>query len=273
MITKRKIKKLQHLINSKFQENNFRNLTASNETLSKVIKTILQLKNSEFDAEDEKVFYELKEYRKSLLNNNDKVTYEIFGSDKTDSVSNICSKATSPEIWCKLHYLLAKNLNAKNYLEIGTNLGVSGSYILSAIKNNNRKFVTMEGLPKLCEIAENQFKNIAGENKFQILQGLYENTFPEMLRLPLHFDIMFLDGNHKFEPTMDYFRKLKNKIGDTAVFVFDDIYLSNEMMRVWKEILNDRDVNYTVDLYKLGIVIIDKNDSAKNVNTQYFLSR
>jgi hypothetical protein len=50
----------------------------------------------------------------------------------------------------------------------------------------------------------------------------------------------------------------------TAIFVFDDIYWSEEMTEAWQIIQNDPDVNFSIDLYMMGIAIIDKNESIKN---------
>lgn len=244
-----------------------------NETLNKVLDTIFQVKNSDFSDKDLAVFDQIKSYRKELSESRQIITYEIFGSDLKRSVKEISSIAASPEIWGKFHYLIAKNLSAKNYLEIGTNLGVSGSYILSALKKNpESNFVTMEGIETLCEISRKQFLTISEEKNFQIIQGLYENTFPKVLDLPFDFDLIFIDGNHQKEPTLHYFNSLKSKLNSPAVIVFDDINWNYGMMEAWEIIRNERDVNYALDLYKLGIVIIDKNDQNKSVNKKLFLT-
>lgn len=245
----------------------------NNPTLNKVLDTIFQVKNSNFGDEDLAVFEQNKSYKNELSKNNQVITYEIFNSDLKRTVQEISSIAASPEIWGKFHYFIAKNLSAKNYLEIGTNLGISGSYILSALKKNpESNFVTMEGLESLCEISRKQFLKISDEKNFQIIQGLYENTFDQVLDLPFDFDVIFIDGNHQKDPTLHYFNSLKSKINSPAVIVFDDINWNVGMQEAWEIIRNERDVSYALDLYKLGIVIIDKNDKNKSVNKKLFLT-
>jgi hypothetical protein len=49
------------------------------------------------------------------------------------------------------------------------------------------------------------------------------------------------------------------------IFVFDDINWSKGMNYAWNEIKNDDQVNFTIDLYKQGVVVLGKKESAKNI--------
>lgn len=276
MRIKSKLLKLEHLISASL--NHQKNWTyvksSGNVSLKIVTDSILQVKNSKYSSDDEAVFSEMKKYRQFLANNNESIDYSIFNIDDIGIVHDILKRAASPEIWCKYLYLLTKNSHAKNYLEIGTNLGVSGSYILSALKNvTDSRFVTMEGTPKLCELATTQFETIASEEQFTVIQGLYKNTFPKMLEMPLHFDMSFIDGNHKFEPTLYYFTELKKKSNRPAIFIFDDIYLNSEMIKLWEVVKKDSDISFAIDLYKVGIVIIDSEEKQRNTDLKFFLAR
>ncbi len=130
----------------------------------------------------------------------------------------------------------------------------------------------MEGVPGLCDIAKSQFMKISDESNFEIIQGLYDKTFPKLLEKHKDFDILFIDGNHQKSPTIDYFHALKNNISSQAIMMFDDINFSIEMNEAWQTIIKDKDVNYSIDLHKLGIIIIDKNDENRNRNFSLFLS-
>lgn len=259
-------------LNKKNRLNSIRKI--NNATLTTVIETIIQVQNNEFTEEDKQVFQNLHRFRNELSKSNEIIDYKVFNIPDTRTVHEIFRSAASSEIWCQYHYLMAKNLGVRNYLEIGTNLGVSGSYILSALKNRpGSNFITMEGVPKLCAIARNQFRKIASDGRFQIFEGLYQDTFPKVLDLPFEFEICFIDGNHKLEPTLHYFSKLKEKTTRPCVFLFDDIYWSSEMIEAWKRIVIDPDVNFALDLFKMGIVIIDKNEKRKNLIFNFYLDK
>ncbi len=244
-----------------------------NEALKAVVASFVSAKSKRGSAEDRKAFAACEAYRSKLLSNTTEISYAIFGSNDTALVRDICKKAASSKEWCEFLYFIAKGVDAPFVLEIGTNLGISGSYIIEAIKHKKAgKFITMEGLPQLCDISSKQFSAISGGFPFHVKQGLYDQTFPEVLAEDLKFNLAFIDGNHKKEPTLEYFQQLKLKSSSPAIFIFDDINWSDEMKEAWELIKQDSDVNYLIDLYEQGIAIIDKADSNKHVGFQLHLA-
>ncbi|HNP17280.1 MAG TPA: class I SAM-dependent methyltransferase [Fulvivirga sp.] len=256
------------------QKNELRKITnCKNQTLKKVIESFLAVKLGNFTEEDSNAFLNCENYRSQLLKNETEISYEIFNSDKTAVVKDICKNAASGKKWCQFLYFITLKVDSPIFLEIGTNLGISGSYILEAVKHKKEgKFVTMEGLPQLCEISSKQFSTIIPMAKFDIRQGLYDETFPELLKENIYFNVLFIDGNHKKEPTIEYFEKLKSMVSSPAIFIFDDINWSDEMKEAWKIIKKDSDVNYYIDLYEQGVVIVDKNESEKKVGFRLHLA-
>lgn len=243
-----------------------------NNTLKQFLTTFNSTKAKTSAKEDLDAFSNCERYRAKLLADNTQISYEIFSSDRTASVQHICKNAASGKKWCQFLYHLVKSINKPTILEIGTNLGVSGSYLLEGLRNKNGKLTTMEGLPQLCEIASNQFSNIVPNSKFEILQGLYDDTFPKVLKKEDTYNLIFIDGNHKKSPTIEYFEALKSRIGETAIFVFDDINWSHEMKEAWKIIKADEDVNFSIDMYRQGIIIIDRNEHQKKLEFNLHLA-
>lgn len=245
----------------------------SNTTLNQTIAAFLAVKKSDFASEDQQAFLKCENYRTQLLSNETLISYEIFGSDETAMVKDICKKAASSKKWAEFFYFLAKKNRSATILEIGTNLGISGCYALEAIKDNSEaRFITMEGLSQLCEISAKQFATIAPDSKYDIREGLFDSTFPMLLKEDAQFDLIFIDGNHKKEPTVAYFDALKAKCSSSTIFVFDDINWSKGMKEAWDIIKNDKVVNFAIDLYKQGVVIIDKQETTKNVELKFHLA-
>ena len=54
--------------------------------------------------------------------------------------------------------------------------------------------------------------------------------------------------------------------------IFDDINWTKNMQTAWTIIKNDKDVFYTIDLFKWGIVIIDDLHSKKKKDYKLHLS-
>jgi len=272
----KKIKK--HVKLSLFKLNEKKEIEKFNEynhpILAAIKNSFLRTKyKNDFSPSSIASFEKCENYRKKLLNDKTIITYEIFNSDDKKIVSDICQKAASPVKWCRFFHDIILHTNTNNVLEIGTNLGISGTYILEALKTKEDfNFVTMEGLPQLCKIASSEFSTITNSNNFKVLQGLYDNTFDQALSQPFNYNFLFIDGNHQKEPTLHYFEQLKNKISHPAILIFDDINWSEGMQETWEIIKKDKSVNYSIDLYKLGIIIIDKNDTIKGVEFNLSLS-
>lgn len=243
----------------------------NNATLDHVIKALQIVKSQDFNNEDLEAFARCENYRNQLLQNHTEVSYKIFGSDKIESVKNICKAAASGKKWAQLLYFLTKRIDNPYFLEIGTNLGISGAYILEGMKTGKGQFITMEGLKPLCEIATDHFKTIVPEERFSVRQGVYETTFPVLIKENHKFNIAFIDGNHQKEPTVHYFNSLLEKIQPQTILIFDDINWSKGMQETWKIIIAHPKVNYYIDLYKQGIVIIDETATDYNIGFSLFL--
>jgi hypothetical protein len=70
----------------------------------------------------------------------------------------------------------------------------------------------------------------------------------------------YIDGNHQYIPTMQYFRDLLKKSDENSFFIFDDIHWSAEMEKAWDEIKQDPAVTLTIDLFYIGLVFFRKEN-------------
>jgi len=70
--------------------------------------------------------------------------------------------------------------------------------------------------------------------------------------------LIFFDANHRYEPTLRYFKLCLEKIEEDSIFIFDDIYWSKEMRKAWEEIKEHEAVRQTLDFYQIGIVMFRK---------------
>jgi predicted O-methyltransferase YrrM len=76
-------------------------------------------------------------------------------------------------------------------------------------------------------------------------------------------DFVFIDGNHRLEPTLRYFEMLLKHATPNTILVFDDIHWSQEMELAWKSIQENSSVTCTVDLFFLGLVFLRKDFKVK----------
>ena len=276
----RKIKKLAHLFEVYFNHKTTRKKLLQKSFGSEIVAACLASNNKKpIDNKLISVFENLEKFRTQLLSDNREIDYSIFEEGLKRNVSEICHSAATPKIWSHFYFNLIRNSQSTRALEIGTNLGISGQYFLTALKENaktlNQKgvFTTIEGVKGLCEIAQQRFKEIDPDGlvNVSVHNVFYDAALPQIIDEGIAYEIIFIDGNHKYEPTLHYYQLLLKSVANKAIFIFDDINWNAEMQRAWKELLSLNHHAYAIDFYKLGIVVVDKNAKTPVENFKLFL--
>lgn len=197
-------------------------------------------------------------------NQNTRIAYEhpdgITGPIMT-TVGIIASTASKSDKYKQLLFRISKDQQVKTGLEIGTSLGFSTMYLASA--NEDSRWVTLEGVTEIADMARENFSS-AGCTNIEVITGPFDVTLPEWLRNSPPPDMVFFDGNHRFQATMDYFELCLPVRSTHAVFVLDDIHWSPEMEKAWEAIKNHPEVVTTIDLYMCGLVYFDKSRSREH---------
>jgi hypothetical protein len=78
-----------------------------------------------------------------------------------------------------------------------------------------------------------------------------------------HIDLAYIDGNHRYEPTLRYFQQLLPKKQHHSIFIFDDIHWSAEMEKAWSEIKAHPEVTLSIDLFFMGLVFFRQEFKVK----------
>jgi len=161
-------------------------------------------------------------------------------------------------------------LRDKRMLEV-TDLG-AGSHTTASNQRSVRSIarsavtpsqvITLEGCPEIAAIAQENFKRL-GANNIELMIGDFSETLPQALRKMQGVDYVFFDGNHRKIPTLNYFHEALKYAHEDSVFVFDDIYWSEEMIEAWEEIKAHPQVTLTVDIFYMGIVFFRKEQLTK----------
>jgi predicted O-methyltransferase YrrM len=84
-----------------------------------------------------------------------------------------------------------------------------------------------------------------------------------------NIDMAFVDGNHRYEPTVRYFKELLPAMHEYSILIFDDIHWSKEMEQAWEEIKQDESVTLSIDLFFIGLIFFRKEQKIK----QHFVIR
>jgi len=110
-----------------------------------------------------------------------------------------------------------------NYLEIGCYAG--GSAILMLLRPDTRVVTVDLGYPISRDtVLENVKNNNPLENEFHYIEGssLSEETFKKVLEVIPKVDILFIDGDHRYNSVIQDFEKYSTLVVPGGYVVFDD---------------------------------------------------
>lgn len=199
----------------------------------------------------------IEDSRKRLKKDMAVLTIEDLGAgsrvsaSKTRRVAELAATAVKPRKFGQLFYRLVKHYQPSTILELGTSLGVTTSYLATA--NPAARVITIEGSEPIYRQALKNFQALGLEN-IKAIRGNFDDVLPSVLSELVSVDLAYIDGNHRYQPTLDYFHQLLSRVHNESILVFDDIYWSKEMEAAWNQIKAHPDVRCSVDLFFLGFV-------------------
>jgi predicted O-methyltransferase YrrM len=199
--------------------------------------------------------------RNQLLRDDAVLSVEDFGAGSTVTktnqrkVSSIAKNAAKPAKYGQLLFRMVKYYQPASILELGTSLGITTAYL--SLANPGARLVTIEGSKEIAAAAGKNFAGLKLDN-IEPVSGKFDEKLPTVLSelSPVHF--VFIDGNHRREATVKYFKQLLLHTVNESILVFDDIHWSRGMEEAWEEIKNDPSVTCSIDLFFLGIVFFRK---------------
>lgn len=199
----------------------------------------------------------LREYRNALLQNKNSIKVTDFGAGSRVFKSNIREIAKIAKTAgitprrAELLFRIVRYFQPASILEIGTSLGLATSAL--SLGHAKTKIKTLEGCPETMAIAKSQsqlqnFKNIDFINtefsQFLISEKLQATSY----------NLIYIDGNHSKQATLEYFTLLLPTITNATVWLFDDIHWSKDMEEAWKIIKEHPKVTVTIDTFQWGLV-------------------
>jgi predicted O-methyltransferase YrrM len=209
---------------------------------------------------------EVEQLRKQLLSDKRIIEIEDFGagsrinSSNQRSVNQIAKSALKSKLLAKLLFRLVKHYQPQTIVELGTSLGITTSYISKA--NPVASITSIEGSEQIAGIAKENFQKLNCTN-IQLLTGNFDCVLPSVVSQLKSVDLAYIDGNHRYQPTINYFHQFLTKSNSKTILVFDDIHWSVEMEQAWEEIKSHPSVQYTIDIFFLGFVFFREEFKVK----------
>ena len=165
------------------------------------------------------------------------------------------ARASKPQVWGRFLHHLVTSVRPRSVLELGTCVGISGSYIATALdKTGGGRLVTLEGAPELARIAAETFRTLGLDRSASVVTGPFHETLEDVLKTRGPFDLVFVDGHHDGPATIAYFERIRPHVPANGVIVFDDIRWSDGMREAWRTITASPAVASFTDLGAIGVV-------------------
>jgi len=220
------------------------------------------------DADQEKI----EKYRQSLLSDNTIVSVRDFGAGfggkvyKQLPISFIAKRSSKPPKYARMLFRLSKYLKPQYILEVGTSVGISALY--QAKGSPAAQVITLEGCDQTASLARKGFAQFP-ELNIEVIEGEFSLTLPQAISKMPRLDFVYLDGNHKLKPTLEYFEMCLANVHDDTVIIVDDINWSEEMQEAWKEISSHPRVTISIDVFMMGLVFFNKGFSKEKFVVRY----
>jgi predicted O-methyltransferase YrrM len=174
-------------------------------------------------------------------------------------VGHLCRRTSKPYRSAVLLHKLLRKTKPQSCLELGTCLGISASYQAAALELNGAgRLITMEGAEPVAALAQ-QTVDLLGHDRVTIVVGRFQDTLDGVLETHSPFDYAFVDGHHDGPATVEYCGRIFPKLADVAVVAMDDIRWSDSMFASWNEMKQHSNVELSVDLADIGILMISKS--------------
>lgn len=176
------------------------------------------------------------------------------GAGSFRRVKDILRTSVKPARFGDLMFRLARRYRPATVLELGTSLGLTTACMASGAPD--AAVHTIEGSPDVARLAARHLEAL-GLSGATVHTGPFDEVLPRLLPSLRRIDLAYLDGNHRYAPTVQYWAGLQPHLHTGSVVVLDDIHWSPEMERAWEEVRRHPSVRCSVDIFYLGFLFFD----------------
>lgn len=197
---------------------------------------------------------ELEDLRKSFAGQKTLIQSRDYGagsrwtSGSEKMISTIARRVVSPLRNSLIYAYFCQQTEARQVLDLGTSLGINTGYLREQVQGMLYSF---EGDPSLLKLAEGylgKFFNV------QLVPGNLDESLQTVVNQLDRIDFVLMDANHRFGPTLGYFRTIYPKLHERSIVVVADIHWSREMKQAWEQLKAWPGVTGSIDFFDCGIL-------------------
>jgi predicted O-methyltransferase YrrM len=220
-------------------------------------------------------YNKIEEQRQRLLHNNNLIEIVDFGEAAGASgyitalkkVKDVAKRSAISHKQGQLLHRTIRHFKPEILLELGTSLGVSSMYQLSAASDSF--YIGMEGCATTAAIAERNLEKFGDETSYSLVIGNFDVMLPGVLEKLDKIDYAFIDGNHTYESTLKYFNDILPLLNKNSVVIFHDIHWSTGMEKAWLEIINHPAVTISIDIFHMGFVFFREGVTKQDFKVRF----
>ena len=221
--------------------------SAEGQTLARALRVAAKARP---DRDARERFARIEARRRDLLADRSPLS---ASQGQTLTVREVTKRASSPSHQAWLLYALARELGARRCLEMGTCVGISGSYLAAAVDDRGGALRTLEGHGDRAEVARATFTEL-GFQDAEVVVGSFSRTLDRVLADEDPFDLVFVDGHHDGDATRSYVTRIREASPAGTLLVLDDIAWSDGMAAAWRDLSAELRGSVRVDLGRLGLI-------------------
>lgn len=225
-----------------------------------------------YDFNHRSEYNDIEQLRSELLSDRRLISITDLGAgshvnnNKRKEVRQLAKSALKPPALAKLIHRLTNDLKPHNIIELGTCLGLTTAYLAKAAPD--ARVISIEGCPETAKVAAENLARL-DLDRVSVLTGNFDEVFPRVLAGQQTADLIFVDGNHRKEATLNYFHWALPHMKDEGMMIFDDIYWSKGMEEAWEDIKAHPDVTVTIDLFWIGLVFFRKGQAKEHFKVRF----
>lgn len=175
------------------------------------------------------------------------------------AVNTLVAKSAIPPRWGEFLFKTALFNRAANILELGTNAGVSTLYLHYADRRS--QLHTIEGNPEIAGLAKRTFEVAKCHPTLHQYVGTFEQLLPAVLQQMRTVDLLFIDGDHRYQSTVHYVTECLPKATANSIFILADIHWSPGMEKAWEEVKTLPGIASSLDLGYFGVLFFQPLNS------------
>lgn len=213
-------------------------------------------------------FRPLEGLRKQLLKDKRRLAIQDYGAgprrgspSSERTVRHIARRSLASPRKAQLLFRLVNHFQPSTILELGTSLGLSTLYMAKA--SQQAHIFTLEGSANIARLAAQNFEHLPADQVTLVVGNIDECLSPTLSRID-RLDFAYLDANHRYTPTLNYFEQCLEKVHEESVFVLDDINWSAEMRQAWEAIKQHPRVRQSIDLFHVGLVFFREEQAVQH---------